>query len=144
MYISCWPGLTFRALLPKTQPQSLPYPLSAPRKNSFYVARSGIYHLFRALGLSRHETVLAPDYYSGNEINAIQAAGAHVVHYPIRRDFEADLSALARLAECTRPRVIYVIHYAGWPQPVDEIAALARRYGSILVEDCALSMLSRY
>jgi len=142
MYISSWPGLTPRDVFAAPASRTLPYPLNASNRSSFCVARSGIYHLFRALQLKPGETVLAPDYYSGNEIAAIQAAGASVVHYPILRNLEPDLEALARLARQFSPRVIYVIHYLGWPQPMQEIQALCRSSGSILIEDCALSLLS--
>jgi hypothetical protein len=142
MYVSSWPVLSFRELFPKHSEQPLPYPLNARQRHSFCLARSGIYHLFRSLHLRPGETVLAPDYYSGNEVAAIEAAGGALVHYPIGRDFEPDLCAFERLARETRPRVVYVIHYLGWPQPVSEMQAICRRYGSILVEDCALAMLS--
>jgi dTDP-4-amino-4,6-dideoxygalactose transaminase len=105
------------------------------------VARSGIYHLFRALHFKKGEIVLVPDYHSGNEVSAIRAAGASIVFYPILRNLEPDLEALSRLAKLN-PRVIYVIHYLGWPQPMKEIEALCRERGSLLVEDCALSLLS--
>jgi dTDP-4-amino-4,6-dideoxygalactose transaminase len=105
------------------------------------VARSGIYQLFRALRFQPGETVLVPDYYSGNEVAAIRAAGASIVFYPIRRNLEPDLEALTRLAEC-RPRVIYAIHYLGWPQPMREFQAVCARHGSLLVEDCALALFS--
>jgi dTDP-4-amino-4,6-dideoxygalactose transaminase len=142
MYVSSWPVLSFRELFPRPSEQALPYPLSARQRHSFCLARSGIYHLFRSLKLQPGEAVLAPDYYSGNEVAAIKAAGGSLVHYPIGRNFEPDLGALERLAREIRPRVIYVIHYLGWAQPMDEIQAICRRYGSILVEDCALAMLS--
>ena len=142
MYVSSWPGLTLRELLPARSGGVLPYPLNAVHQRSFCVARSGIYHLFRALKLKPGQTVLVPDYYSGNEIAAIQAAGASVVHYPILRNLEPDMDALAHLARQTVPRVIYVIHYLGWPQPMAEIESLCRKSGSILIEDCALSLLS--
>lgn len=142
MYVSPWPGLTLRELFPSRTPGVIPYPLNAAPQYSFCVARSGIYHLFRALRLRPGETVLAPDYYSGNEIAAIEAAGASVVHYPILRNLEPDLDALLRLAKRHAPRVVYVIHYLGWPQPMKEIQALCRKTGSILIEDCALSLLS--
>jgi dTDP-4-amino-4,6-dideoxygalactose transaminase len=142
MYVSSWPGLTPRDLFVSRSGHALPYPLNAANKSSFCVARSGIYHLFRALRLKPGQTVLAPDYYSGNEIAAIQAAGASVVHYPILRNLEPDLEALSRLANRLKPRVIYVIHYLGWPQPIEQIGAMCRKNGSILVEDCALSLLS--
>ena len=77
----------------------LPYPLNAPHRHSFCVARSGIYHLFRALRLKPGETVLVPDYHSGNEVAAIRAAGATVVHYPIRRNLEPDMEALSRMVK---------------------------------------------
>jgi dTDP-4-amino-4,6-dideoxygalactose transaminase len=144
MYVSSWPGLTFSNVLTSRAAASLPYPLNAPRRNAFCVARSGIYHLVRALKLRPEDTVLAPDYYSGNEVGAMQAAGAKLVHYPIRRNFEPDLAELERLVRVLKPRVVYVIHYLGWPQPMEEILALCRLHGSILVEDCALSMLSSW
>ncbi len=141
MYVSPWPGLTLWDFLPAPAGRVAPYPFCQSNRNSFVVARSGIYQLFRALRFQPGETVLVPDYYSGNEVAAIRAAGASIVFYPIRRNLEPDLEALARIAECG-PRVIYVIHYLGWPQPIREIQDLCRKHGSILVEDCALSLLS--
>jgi len=142
MYVSSWPGLTLRDFTSRSaEAMDLPYPLSAPDRNAFCVARSGIYHLFRTLRLASAEVVLAPDYYSGNEIAAIQAAGATVVHYPTLRNLEPDMVALRELVR-RGARVIYVIHYLGWPQPIREISGLARDNGCLLFEDCALSLLS--
>ena len=67
MYVSAWPGLALGELFPSRSGSVLPYPLNAAHRHSFCVARSGIYHLFRAMRLKPGETVLAPDYYSGNE-----------------------------------------------------------------------------
>jgi dTDP-4-amino-4,6-dideoxygalactose transaminase len=143
MYVASWPGLTFRNV-GSAATDRLPYPLTAPRQHAFCVARSGIYHLFRALNLTPADSVLVPDYYSGNEVGAMAATGASLVHYPILRNFEPDLQALTQLIQNRRPRVVYVIHYLGWPQPMREITALCRRFNCILVEDCALAMLSAW
>lgn len=142
MYVSSWPGLTLREFLASRADEPPPYPLNAPNRHSFCVARSGIFHLFRALELKPDQIVLAPDYYSGNEVAAMRAAGASIVFYPTLRNLEPDLDTLARLARQHDAGVVYVIHYLGWPQPMQEIAALCRAQGSILIEDCALSMLS--
>jgi dTDP-4-amino-4,6-dideoxygalactose transaminase len=142
MYIPPWPGLDLGDLFASRSAVSLPYPLNAGRQTSFYAARNGIYHLFRALGLQSREIVLVPDYHSGNEVAAMHAAGATQVFYPMLRNLEPDMEALTRLAKRLSPRVIYVIHYLGWPQPMKEIQALCRELGAILIEDCALSMLS--
>ena len=141
MYVSSWPGLTLREFRQPRAEGKLPFPLSAESRLSFCVARSGIYHLFRALRFKKGEIVLVPDYHSGNEVSAIRAAGASIVYYPILRNLEPDLEALARLAKLN-PRVVYVIHYLGWPQPMKDIEALCRERGSLLIEDCALSLLS--
>src|ERR1019366_2363015 len=72
----------------------------------FYVARNGIYHLFRALALRSDENVLVPDYHSGNETSAIRAAGAPIRFYPIGRDLQPDREAITRL--CTpQTRALY-------------------------------------
>jgi dTDP-4-amino-4,6-dideoxygalactose transaminase len=123
--------------------KSLPYPLSSRSRQFFYVARNGIYHLFRALGLKPNENVLVPDYHSGNETSAIRAAGTAIRFYPIGRDLQPDREAIARL--CTpETRALYVIHFIGWPQPMGWITEFCRQRGLLLIEDCALSFLSHY
>jgi dTDP-4-amino-4,6-dideoxygalactose transaminase len=119
------------------------FPFNAPHRLSFYRARNAIYHLFRALletnpGL----TVLAPDYNSGNEILAMRAAGAALRYYPIRRDMTLDPDEIEWSCRRHNPDLLYVIHYAGWPQPMADIVDLCRRRGMLLVEDCALALLS--
>jgi dTDP-4-amino-4,6-dideoxygalactose transaminase len=119
------------------------FPFNVPHRLSFYRARNAIYHLFRALletnpGL----TVLAPDYNSGNEILAMRAAGAALRYYPMRRDMRLDPEEIERSCRTHNPDLLYVIHYAGWPQPMADVVDLCRRRGMLLVEDCALSLLS--
>src|SRR5579871_6969945 len=106
MYISPWPGITPRDLFRSRAACELPYPLNAPHRLGFCVARNGIYHLFRALDFKSSDVVLVPDYHSGNEVSAMLAAGATIVYYPIRRTLEPDLDALSRLARRLKPRVI--------------------------------------
>lgn len=140
MYIPTWQGLSPGYFF-QFAAGELPFPFNARHQTYSYVARNVIYHLFKALRLKKDETVLVPDYHHGNEVRAIRAAGASIRFYPIRRNLEPDLDALARLAD-SHPRALFLIHYLGWPQPVREIAALCRERGMILIEDCALSLLS--
>lgn len=140
MYASAWPGLN-PALLFKKQHRELPFPLDAPRRSPFHVARNGIYHLFRALRLRKDEFVLVPDYHHGNEIWAIRAAGAPLRFYRIDRNLKPDLDQLRRLSK-SGARVLYVTHFMGWPQPLKDLLELARERGMVLVEDCALSLLT--
>ena len=119
------------------------FPFNVPHRLPFYRARNAIYHLFRALletnpGL----TVLAPDYNSGNEILAIRAAGATLHYCPVRGDMGLDPDDVERYCRIHNPDLLYVIHYAGWAQPMPALVDLCRRRGMLLVEDCALSLLS--
>jgi len=142
MYIPSWPCPT-AAQLSFDAKTSLPYPLAGPGRKFFYVARNGIYHLFRTLGFRAGENVLVPDYHSGNETSAIRAAGTPICFYPIGRDLQPDRQAIARL--CTpQTRALYVIHFVGFPQPMDWITGFCRQRGLLLIEDCALSFLSEY
>jgi len=141
MYVQGQPGLVPRHFFPPLKTRELPFPLNARYRTFSYMARNVIYHLFRSLNLKPGETVLMPDYHSGVEVWAVRAAGAAVRYYPIRRNLEPDLEALEK--SCTPDvRVLYMVHYLGWAQPLEELAALCRRRGMIMVEDCALSMLS--
>lgn len=141
-YVPSWPVLAPRVLLGRGPAESLPFPLAAPGRRSFYVARGGIYHLARALGCADGGIVLMPDYNSGAEVWAVRAAGATVRCYHVRRDMQIDLDELKALCDLG-PKALYLIHYLGWPQPVDEVRSLCRERGIPLIEDCALSLLSQ-
>ena len=145
-FVPTYQGLSALDLVrrtPATAERAATFPFDASGRLPFYRARNAIYHLFRALvertpGL----TVLAPDYNSGNEILAIRAAGAHIAYYPIDRRMQLDPDGIARLCDRHRPGLLYVIHYVGWPQPMPTLVNVCRERGMLLVEDCALSLLS--
>jgi dTDP-4-amino-4,6-dideoxygalactose transaminase len=141
-YVSAWPELRVRDLLGGGELKPRPFPLSSAGTLYSYVARNAIYHLFRALVRRGDQTVLVPSYHHGNEIRAVRAAGARLRFYPIGRDLQPDMEALARLAT-SDVRVLFVIHYIGFPQDMEAITAFCRERGLILVEDCALAFLSR-
>jgi dTDP-4-amino-4,6-dideoxygalactose transaminase len=142
-YVPMYQGLSATDFVRWAAPGNACFPFDAPHALSFYRARNAIYHLFRALletnpGL----TVLAPDYNSGNEIMAIRAAGATIRYCPVRGDMTLDPEDVERYCRIHNPDLLYVIHYAGWAQPMPALADLCRRRGMLLVEDCALSLLS--
>jgi dTDP-4-amino-4,6-dideoxygalactose transaminase len=43
----------------------------------------------------------------------------------------------------TRTRAVYLIHYVGFPGPVEELAAFCSSRGIFLIEDCALALFSK-
>jgi dTDP-4-amino-4,6-dideoxygalactose transaminase len=119
------------------------FPFEARNVQYFYRARNAIYYLFLALSQRRRRlTVLMPDYNSGNEVRAVRSAGASIIYCPIGRGLRMDPDDVERLCDMHRPDVLYVIHYAGWPQPISTLVDLCRRREMLLVEDCALALLS--
>jgi dTDP-4-amino-4,6-dideoxygalactose transaminase len=142
MYVPSWQGLAPGYFFRTARVAPPPFPLNAPHTTFAFMARNVIYHLFRALALPRDQIVLMPDYNSGVEDWAIRAAGASLRYYPIKRNLQPDLDALAQLCKSTNARVLYVIHFLGFPQPMKELTALARQHDLILIEDCCLALLS--
>src|SRR5262245_29496591 len=143
MYISTWPSLNPAAILPIRRERSLPFPLTAKVQTRFFAARYGIYHLFRVLRKKGLDSVLVPSYHHGNEVKAIRAAEVPVHFYSIDRNLRPDLEEVER--SCANgARALYIIHYMGWPQPLDEISRICSKYGVLLIEDCALSLLSEW
>jgi dTDP-4-amino-4,6-dideoxygalactose transaminase len=143
MYVPTFQGLSpIDWLKPAAAgPSCFPF---ASRSLSFYRARNAIYHLFRGLrALTPRLEVLVPDYNSGNEVLALRAAGAGLHFYRIGRDMRADVDDVRRLCKTHHPEVLYVIHYLGWPQPLKALQQLCRERSMLLVEDCALSLLSQ-
>lgn len=139
--VTAWQGLGFDALARPSGPQETTFPFSVPDGTYFYRARHAIYHLMRALGVGPKDTILTPDYHSGSEVGAMRAAGAHLRFYRINRRLEPDLEQLDMLSR-SGARALFIIHYLGWPQPMRELVAMCRQRGILLIEDCALALLS--
>ena len=142
IYVPTFQGLSAIDFVRPATRAAACFPFDRPRLG-FYRARNAIYYLFEALrSVKPRLVVLVPDYNSGNEVLALAAAGATLHFYRIGRDLQPDLDEIEALCRAHDPDVLYVIHYLGWPQPLDALAALCRRRAMLLVEDCALSLLS--
>ncbi|MEZ5885272.1 MAG: DegT/DnrJ/EryC1/StrS family aminotransferase [Paracoccaceae bacterium] len=122
-------------------PGPLPFPFSSPRCLLTENGRTAIWAGLTALALPAGARVLVPAWHCGSEIDAILAAGAVPVPYRLRQDLSADLDHLAELLN-VGAAAIYLIHYFGKPQPVAQIAEMARGSGAVVIEDLALGLLS--
>jgi hypothetical protein len=125
--------------LSPVRPERAPaFPFTAPRIVPFYFARNAVFHAVRLLGLAGRE-VLVPAYHHGVEVAALVAAGAVPRFVRVDARLRLDLDHLGDQAT-PRTGALYVIHYAGFAQPMDEVRAAARRVGVPVIEDCALSL----
>jgi len=63
--------------------------------------------------------------------------GAVPVVADVDPDSQCITAATIRAVITPRTRAIIPVHLAGWPCPMDEIMALAKEHGLIVIEDCA-------
>jgi dTDP-4-amino-4,6-dideoxygalactose transaminase len=130
-----WPGMLFG----RHEPSGF-LPFSAPNVRWFYFARNAIWTTVKMLGLDKGE-VLMPAYHHGVEVEAVADAGATPRFYRVGSRWDVDLEDVERRIG-PRTKALYLIHYAGFPSPVEEMRKLADAHGLPLIEDCALSLLS--
>lgn len=139
-FLPCLPTLDPSLLAPRLRAGPAPFPLGEPELRRYYFARNGVFEAARALGLEGGE-VLVPAYHHGVEVEALAAAGAVPRFVRVDGRMRLDLEHL-EASIGPRTRALHVIHYLGFPQPMDEILAIARRRGLRVLEDCALALLS--
>lgn len=134
------PTLSPGMLIPRRQRARPPFPFSDPSAFTFYFARNGIYSLARLWGLAGKE-VLFPAYFHGVELEALLEAGVRPRFYPVDGRMQVDpAEVIERIGPETQ--AVYLIHYLGFPGPVEELAAACAERGIRLIEDCALGLLS--
>ena len=142
-FIPSLPTLDLRVALRRPATPWRRWPgLEHGRVQLFFLARAGVYRAVRHFLAGRSGVVLMPAYHHGVEVEAVRAAGAAVRFYRVGDDLGVDLDDLRAKLQAPDVRVVYLIHYAGVPQPIAEVAALARARGLPLFEDCALSLFS--
>ncbi|HYO49936.1 MAG TPA: DegT/DnrJ/EryC1/StrS family aminotransferase [Chloroflexia bacterium] len=130
-----WPRMLF------TRGDSARYlPFCEPYAVYFYFARNAIWRTVKMLGLEGGG-VLVPAYHHGVEIEALADAGVRLRFYPVGRRWDVDPAEVARRIT-PETKALYLIHFAGFPGPVEEMRELADKHGVPLIEDCALSLLS--
>ena len=82
-----------------------------------------------------------PSYNCGSEVDALIASGFKIMLYRIDGLGEIDIDDLKNLIS-HETKVVYVIHYFGFPQPLEKLRKLCDQRGLFLIEDCALSLFS--
>jgi selenocysteine lyase/cysteine desulfurase len=139
-FVPALPTLWPEMLSPLAADRAPAFPFGHPRMTRFYFARNAVFHGVRLLGVAGRE-VLVPAYHHGVEVAALAAAGAIPRFVRVDGRMRLDLEDLAAKVT-SRTGAIYVIHYAGFAQPMDDVRRVARARGLPVIEDCALALLS--
>jgi perosamine synthetase len=140
-FVSVYPSLRPHMLFRRTAADEVTFPFGRPALRYFYLARNGISFLARQWHLEDQE-VLFPAYFHGVELEALLAAGVQPRFYPVHRSMRVDVDDVCSLIS-PRTRAVYLIHYLGFPGPVEPLAEICRARGLLLIEDCALALLSQ-
>lgn len=109
----------------------------------FYHGRGALWRGIKLLNLGRGDKVLLPSYHCGVEVEAVLEAGVGVEFYRIRDEMTIDLEALEEQVRAGCGAVL-VIHYYGFPQPIEDLSKLCRRHNAFLIEDCAHALFGTY
>ncbi len=105
-----------------------------------YNGRAALYQLLRAMPRSGRDTVLLPAFHCTTVVEPALRAGWKVRFYHIQQDLSLDLEDL----ECqlsNEVAAILVIHFLGFPAPLENVLRMSRKFSCHLIEDWAHSFL---
>jgi dTDP-4-amino-4,6-dideoxygalactose transaminase len=95
------------------------------------------------LELTRDDVVLLPAY-SCKEVLRPFVGRCRLLFYDVEDDLSLDLGVIRGLLGREKVRLLLIINYFGFLQPCrEEIARLCAEHGTVLLEDCAHSLLTR-
>lgn len=108
----------------------------------FYFGRSAIWNAIKLLRLTPEDDILMPSYHCSVEIETVLQAGVKIKFFEVKEDMSADLNDIEKKID-NKTKAIFIIHYFGFPQPIDDIKNLCKSKGLFLIEDCAHAFMSR-
>ncbi|MHC4635975.1 MAG: DegT/DnrJ/EryC1/StrS family aminotransferase [Planctomycetota bacterium] len=111
---------------------------------SFWKARVGLYAILKSLGTSENDEVILPGYTCVMNVNPIKYLKAKPVYVDIEPDtFNMNVELLEqKITEKTK--VIIAQHTYGYPCDIDSILQIARGKSIPVIEDCCLTLGSKY
>jgi perosamine synthetase len=111
---------------------------------AFWKGRVALYSILKGLGIGAGDEVIVPGYTCVMNVNPIIYLGAKPVYVDIEpRTFDLDCNLLESKIT-SRTRVIIAQHTYGYPCDMDVILGIAGRHGIKVVEDCCLTLGSKY
>jgi perosamine synthetase len=135
-----WPSLPPNVYVRKASDRPA-FPLDRADCRLYARARQGLWSGCRAMGLGPGDVVLAPAYHHGSEIEALLRAGVEVRYFDVTAGLEPDPAELDRLLG-PEVRVLFLIHYLGFPQDAGRWRDWCDDRGLWLFEDAAQAWLA--
>lgn len=140
--ITAAPLLSPRPFLPGTKKEA-PGALADRSVRFFFSGSHAVWNGIRALKLRSDQKILFPSYHCGAELDAVLKAGYSVQFYRVDDRLRIDFDSVARQMDGAAG-ALFLIHYFGFPQPIDEVLAFCRERSLVMIEDCAHALYSVY
>jgi len=116
----------------------------APHAVSTSSCTAALHLAYFYLGLGTGDEVIVPAQTHVATAHAVELTGATPIFIDAERQTGNIDIAQIEVSLTPRTRAISVVHYLGLPVDMDRVTAIARKRGLFVVEDCALSLGSRY
>ena len=117
-----------------------PWVLRHPDVRYHYLGRNASYALTRVLWLDGAE-MRVPACFGPPVLQAPIEAGATLRFYPVRAGMSVSIDDI-RAALTPQTRAIYLIHFNGFPGPIQDVMELARERELTVIEDAAHALLT--
>lgn len=142
MLISGKPSLYLKYILPHRIHHIDTFPFNHSKSFYFFSCRYAFAASLKVLNIMAGDKVLIPSYICGVEIDPLLRNGIEPIFYRVKKNLQVDLDDLSLKSKIDGVRAIVVIHYLGFPQPLDLIQEICRENNLLLIEDCAHALLS--
>lgn len=109
----------------------------------FGLGRGAIWQAIKLLQLKRTDKVLVPSYHCSVDIEPILESGVRFEYYKVHENFNIDINDILSRIDIDS-KVIFIIHYYGFSQPVEYLRNLCKEKEIFLIEDCAHALFSTY
>jgi perosamine synthetase len=130
------PRLLWKTLLRALNPLHHFTWLNGRSSHDCFLARNAIYHGLAALGIKAGENILVPAFHCRAAIDPIAAYGSDIRFYDVNSDLSPNFQDVQKKID-QKSRAILIIHYFGFPQPVEKWQQLCKQHQLYLIEDCA-------
>jgi dTDP-4-amino-4,6-dideoxygalactose transaminase len=135
-----WPPLPPNVYL-RRPTRAPPFPLATPGCLLLRKARQALFFGARSLDLRPGDEILMPAYHHGSEVEAFLRTGLTCRFYDVGPSLRPEAEALDELIG-PRTRVLYLIHYLGFPQDAPGWLRWCRERRLLLIEDVAQGWLA--
>jgi perosamine synthetase len=141
--VPVYPTISFSHLLaPRSSRWQSAFPFSDPTGVWAFSGRVALQLGLPVLNLPPQSTILFPNYFEGVELETLLTNGFKLRFYRLNDRFTVDLDDAEQKLD-SAVSALYMIHYFGFPQPLEPIKRFCEKHSLKLIEDCALSLFSR-